>query len=249
MRKTLLSLALLFSAQNLFGAYEVKIAVYKDHANLMTYISKISEESYRKNIRIEEKNNLHYATSTLYENETEVNKALSAYKKVFPDAFIVEVEKKMIVPVPTEAVAKTLVQTEEIMQTSMPTEVEVQTPEPMEKEQVPTFDAKMLLENKTVYICNERVSVGSKNEVVKMDFKKDYVIYSKLKRDVPPIQIPYTFDKDCVILPMSGIDFKYQIYQEGQDFLSAQSFIEDKKGHHLRYYFDEDLALEFAKRP
>ena len=53
-------------------------------------------KDYRKNILIEEKNHLHYVTSTLYESENEVNKALSAYKKVFPDAFIVEVEKKIM---------------------------------------------------------------------------------------------------------------------------------------------------------
>ena len=85
MSKILLLLLLLLPAQNLFGAYKIKIAVYKDHANLMTYVSKISEKEYRKNILIEEKNHLHYVTSILYENEKEVNKALSAYKKVFPD--------------------------------------------------------------------------------------------------------------------------------------------------------------------
>lgn len=196
----------------------------------MTYVAKIAEESYRKNILIEEKNHLHYVTSTLYESENEVNTALSAYKKVFPDAFIVEEEKKIIVPVQTEKV--------------------VQTPDPIENEQVPPFDAKMLLENKIIYICNERESLGAKKEVVKLDFKKEYAVYSKLNRDTPPIQIPYTFDQDCLILmlPMSGINFKYQIYQEGEDFLSAQSFLDDKEGKRLRYYFDEELALEFTKR-
>ena len=62
MNKILLLLALLLPAQNLFGAYKIKIAVYKDHANLMTYVSKISEKEYRKNILIEEKNHLHYVT-------------------------------------------------------------------------------------------------------------------------------------------------------------------------------------------
>ncbi len=81
-----------------------------------------------------------------------------------------------------------------------------------------------------------------------MDFKKEYVVYSKLNRNFPPIKIPYTFDQDYVILPMSGINFKYKISQEGQDFLFAQSFINDKEGHHFRYYFDEKLALEFARR-
>ena len=199
----------------------------------MTYISKIADADYRKNILIEEKNHLHYVTSTLYENENEASKALSAYKKVFPDAFMAEVEYEIIVPASTEA----------------PVQIsEPQSPEPIEKEQVNALDAKRLLENKTVYLCNEDGSKKAKKEVIQLDFKKEYVVYSKLSRNVPPIQIPYAFDQDRVILPMSGIDFKYKIYQESQDFLSAQSFTNDKEGHHFRYYFDEDLAFEFARR-
>ncbi len=204
------------------------MAVYKDHTNLMTYISKIADADYRKNIIIEEKNHLYYVTSTHYESKNEVNKALNVYKKVFPDAFIIKEEQKIIVPVATEVLAKT--------------------PEPIENEQENALNAKRLLENKTVYLCNENGSKKAKKQIVKMDFKNEYVMYSKLRRDVPPIQIPYTFDHDYVILPMSGIDFKYKIYQEGQDFLSAKSFTNDKEGNHFRYYFDEGLALEFARR-
>lgn len=214
----------------------------------MTYVSHISEASYRKNIIIEEKNHLHYVSSALYESEKEVNKALSAYVKVFPDAFIVEVEKQIIVSLSTEAMSQTHVSVEEVNQTLVPVEVVTQTPDPMEKEQDLVLDAKMLLENKTVYICNEGGFEGVKNEIVKMDFKKDYAVYSKLKRDIPPIHIPYTFDKDYVMLPMSGVNFKYRIYQEGQDFLSAQSFINGKKADTLRYYLDESAALEFVSK-
>jgi hypothetical protein len=345
---------LLLGAPNLFGDYQIKIAVYKDHANLMTYISKIPGKSYRKNIFIKKKNHLHYVTSGLYENKSQANNALTVYKKVFPDAFISEVKQqkavavvmvkeKITVPEAAAVVAKAPEPVEEVNQTLVPVEAVTQTPQPAEKEQltaldtfivagiqgkveplsteaekeevivpvsneviakipepmgekqpmipdtasvevtqekavvipteavkqesaVPvsteavsqtpepikdvqptTLDAKILLENKTVYICEEDGAAGTKKEVVKMDFKEDYVVYRKLKRDVPPIHIPYTFEQDCVIVPMSGINFKYQIYQEGQNFLSAQGFIEDKKGHKLRYYFDEDLALEFAR--
>ncbi len=254
MKKTFLLFTFLFAASNLFGAYQIKIAVYKDHANLMTYISKIADADYRKNILIEEKNHLHYVTSTLYENENESIKALSAYKKVFPDAFMVEVEQKIIVSASTEAPEQgkaVPVPAEEVEQKevlSVTTEAVAKRPEPIEKEQVNTLDAKRLLENKTVYLCNEDGSKKAKKEVIQLDFKKEYVVYSKLSRNVPPIQIPYAFDQDRVILPMSGIDFKYKIYQESQDFLSAQSFTNDKEGHHFRYYFDEDLAFEFARR-
>lgn len=233
MKQTFLLFTFLFASSDLFGAYKIKIAVYKDHSNLMTYISKIPEADYRKNILIEEKNNLHYVTSTLYESEDEVNKALNSYKKVFPDAFITEIAQEIILSAPTEAP----------VQTSDP-----QSTEPIEKEQVNALEAKILLENKTVYICNEDGSKKAQKEVIRLDFKKEYVLYSKLSRDVPPIEIPYTFDQDCVILPISGIDFKYKIYQEGHEFLSAQSFVNGKEGNHFRYYFDEDLAFKFTRR-
>jgi len=155
-----------------------------------------------------------------------------------PDAVIVEVEQKIIVPAPTEAVVQT-------SEAKMP---ESQSPEPIEKEQVASLDAKMLLENKTVYLCNEDGSVKAKKEVIRLDFKKEYVLYRKLSKDLPPIEIPYTFEQDWVILPMSGINFRYKISQEGQDFLSAQSFINDKEGNHFRYYFDKEQAFTFTKR-
>lgn len=190
----------------------------------MTYISKVPGKSYRKNIIIEEKNHLYYVSSMFYKSKNEVNKALSAYKKVFTDAFIEEIAKETVVVASAEAVVKA--------------------PEAVEK----AMDAKILLENKTVYICNENGSKKDKKEVIRLDFKKEYVLYSKLSRDVPPLEIPYTFDQDCVILPMSGIDFKYKIYAEGDDFLSTKSFINDKEGNTFRYYFDEDLAFKFTER-
>ena len=224
MKKTFLLVTFLFAASDLFGAYKVKIAVYKDHANLMTYISKIPGESYRKNIIIEEKNHLYYVSSTLYESKHEVNKALSAYKKVFPDAFIEEIAQETVVTASTEAVAKA--------------------PEPVEK----AIDSKILLENKTVYICNDNGSKKAQKEVIRLDFKKEYVLYTKLSKNVPPLEIPYSFEQDSVILPMSGIEFKYQIHAQGDEFLSAKSFINDKEGNHFRYYFDEDLAFKFTQR-
>lgn len=170
----------------------------------MTYLSKIPVKNYRKNIIIEKKNHLYYATSTLYESKNEVNKALSIYKKVFPDAFVVGVE------------------------------------------QVNALDAKHLLENKTVYLCKEARSKRSKKEMIRLDFTKEYVLYRKLSKAVPPLEIAYTFDKDSVILTMSGMQFRYLISKEEDGFLLAQSFINDKKGQSFRYYFDKNLALDFA---
>lgn len=234
---------MLLTASNLFGAYEIKIAKYKNHTYLMLEMAKIKASEYRKNIVIEKRNDFYYVTSTRYESENKVKKALGVYKKMFPDAFIAEVEvkseQKVIVVAPIEVAA-------EIPESKIP---EPQSPEPIKNEQLASLDAKQLLENKTVYICNENGSKKAQKEVIRLDFKKEYVIYTKLSKSVSPIEIPYTFDQDCVILPMSGIDFKYQIYKEEDAFLSAKSFTNDKEGNHFRYYFDEDMAFKFIRRP
>lgn len=218
MKNIFILFTFLFVTSNLFGAYNIKIAVYKNHANLMEYMKNIPGEAYRTNIHIEKKNNLYYVTSTIYESENDVKKALHAYKKCFPDAFIQKV-----------AVENTkMMKAEHIMEQEV-------------------LNAKKLLANKTVYVCNEHHDTTSKKEVVKLTFKKDYVLYSKLRRDIPPIKLPYTFDKKSILLSISRINFRYKIEDENKNYLSVQSFVNEKKGRKLRYYFDEILALKFTK--
>lgn len=212
--------ALFLGVPNLFGAFQLKLAVYKNYANFTKNISKVDREKYRKNILIEEKNNLYYITSILYEKEKDAKKALLAYKKVFADAFIAEVEQKKAVGEERLSKAKAVPDNE-----------------------VPLLDAKILLENKTVYICEEERVSGINSTIIRMDFKKEYVVYTKQKKGTLPLNIAYSFDKDRVVLPMSGVDFQYKIYKEGKDFLSVQGFINGKKSKIFRYYFDERAAL------
>ena len=208
----------------LFASYTIKIAVYKDEVNLMRFIAKIHEPKYRKNIRIKEKNHLHYVTSVPYLYEQEVNKALKAYKEVFPDAFVEEIA--------------TFSETNSTM-VIVSNVVEHKEPSPLE--------AKKLLANKTVYVCSPNYAKERNNAVVKLAFKETALLYSKLRRDIPPIELPYTFDKENISVTMSGIQFRYKIEKEEAEFLLVQSFVNDKKRDHLRYYFDENLALECAK--
>jgi len=217
----------------------------------MRFIAKIPEPKYRKNIRIEEKNHLHYVTSISYAYEKEVNKALRAYKKVFPDAFIEEVEEKetntTISPV---AVMKSVSVSKPALSETAPetlvAEPVVPVSEPIEAN---TLDAKALLEGKTVYLCKDHLVKHDKKEIIKLDFKAAYVLYSKRHRDTPPLKIPYTFEKDTVVLSLSGMQFTYQLLKEEEGFLLAQSYVNESKGQRFRFYFDENMAVDFSHTP
>jgi len=239
MKKVFLFCAFFLTTSLLFANYTVKIAVYKDQDNLMRFIAKIPEPQYRKNIQIEEKNHLHYVTSISYEYEKEVNKALRAYKKVFPDAFVEEVEEGNAASAPATVDKKVLL-TKPSLAKATPV---VPVAEPVEAKML---DAKQLLENKTVYLCKDHPLKDAKKEIIKLEFKAKYVLYSKRRRDTPPLQIPYTFDKNAVVLSLSGMQFKYQLLKEEEGFLLAQSYINESKGQQFRFYFDEDLAFEFV---
>lgn len=225
MKKTFFLFTLFFATSNLFAAYQVKIAVYKEHKNLKVNISKIASKKYRKDIIVKKKRHLYYVTSRVYGSKSESNKALAVYKKVFHDAFVADVKGKTVVATPLKVLAKT----------------------PKSKETKP-LDAKLILENKTVYICNVLPSKRSKKEMIKLDFKEAYVLYTKLSKNVAALEIPYTFDKDTVILSISGMSFKYKIYKEEDGFLEVKSFLNDKKGQDFRFYFDKNLALDFSSK-
>ena len=215
----------------------------------MLEIAKIKSSEYRKNIVIEKKDTFYYVTSVQYESESEAQKALHAYKKVFNDAFIEQEEGNVTVPLPVEEVSRKKEMLEEEAsknETNETVEKEELPQEAIENVALPIFNAKTLLENKTVYVCYEDGVQSAAKQIIRLDFKKEYVGYSKLINDIPPIDIPYIFDRDSVILTLSGINFTYQIYAQNKDFLSVKNLIAGKEGDTLRYYFDKALALAFV---
>lgn len=225
MKKIFIFCAFIFTFSPLLASYTVKIAVYKNHANLMKVIAKIPVTKYRKNIIIEKKRRLYYVISVPYIHKKEVYKALQAYKKVFPDAFVREVKAKNII--------------------TKPVKIENKVQKPIKSPTVPSLDAKQFLENKTVYLCKEEHSKQNKKEMIRLEFKENYVLYSKRSKNVAPLEIAYIFYKDSAILTLSGLSFKYRFVKEEEGFLLAESFINEKKGQGFRFYFDENLAHDF----
>lgn len=227
MKTKILFLTVLLAASNLFGAYEVKIAKYTNHTFLILAVSKIKESEYRKNIVIEKRNEFYYVTSVLYENQSEAQKALNAYRKIFKDAYI-----------------------QEDIKSQSPREVSVNTViTELEKPQAEKLcNAEELLENKTVYLCYENGSTSSQKRIIQMGFEGGYMEYLPLKSTYKPLKIPYIFKGDRVVFKMSGIEFVYQIYKQEKNFLFVKSFTNGKESSHaLRYFYEKEDAVEFLK--
>lgn len=227
MKKQIVFLTLFLAASNLFGAYEVKIAMYTNHDFLMAMVAKVKEAEYRKNIVIQKKHQSYYVTSSVYETKDKARKALSAYKKVFKDAFIQDViNQKPSTPVSTKTVSTDKKKTETQKRCS----------------------AEELLANKTVYLCYENGSTSSQKRIIQMDFEEEHMEYLPLKSTYDPLKISYTFKDDTVVLPISGLEFVHQIYKKEKNFLYVKSFTDGKESSYtLRYYFKKEDALEFLK--
>jgi len=227
MQKFLALLVISFYATTLFGAYDVKIGVYKNAKNLRANIAKIKSTKYRKSIVIEKKNRLYYAHAILPSSKDARN-ALHAYKRVFDDAFI----------------AKKQVQLKKrVKKASLKVTKKVQIPKKIQH-----INAKKLLANKTIYLCYEKGPKHLKDRVIQMIFEKEYVIYNPLKKMSSSVNMPYEFKDNNLILHLSDIKITHNVYKKAPNFLYAKSMIDGLVVNKLRYYFDESAALEFVKR-
>jgi len=213
----------------LFGAYDVKLGVYKNAKNVRENIAKIKYTKYRKQIIVEKKGRLHYVHAVIASNK-EARDALHVYRRVFKDAFISKT------PVVLKKKAK------KVKKVSLPRVKQVKKPEEIKQ----LCNVKELLVDKTVYVCYEKESSDVQKRVVQMRFGQKYVEYLPLQSESQPLKLQYAFEKDNVILPMSGLIVIHKIYKKEVNFLYVQSFINGKKAHVLRYYFDENAALAFV---
>ena len=237
MKKLLALLGILFYTTTLFGAYDVKIGVYKNAKNLRANIAKIKSTKYRKSIVIEKKNRLYYAHAVLPSNKDARN-ALHAYRQIFVDAFIAKEQvhikkrvKKSSPVVKKKRKEKTLV---------LKKKQEKQT-------KVEMINIQALLENRTMYLCYEKGPKHLKDRVVQMVFEKEYVIYNPLKKMSSPVNMPYEFKDNNLTLHLSDMKITHNVYKQAPNFLYAQSMIDGLVVNKLRYYFDESAALEFVK--
>jgi len=217
MQKFLALLVISFYATTLFGAYDVKIGVYKNAKNLRANIAKIKNTKYRKSIVIEKKNRLYYAHAILPSSKDARN-ALHAYKRVFNDAFISQKQ------VETKKVIKKI---------KIPKKIQ-------------TINAKELLMDKTIYACYEK-SDDINKRVVKIHFEKEHIVYTSLLNKNKPLNIKYIFNKENIILSLSGLEVRHKVYKKDENTLYLISFIEGKKISKLRYFFEKKDAMNFLK--
>ena len=215
----------------LFGAYDVKIGLYKSVKKLRVKIPKIKKAKYRNKI-VMTKTKDFYRVHAVFATKKEAKKALAVYKKVFKDAFIAKKQVRLVRPKHRQKVKPK--------------------PKPIDthqiKVQINILNAKTLLENKTVYLCYENGPKHLSDRVVKMVFHKAYMIYHPLKQTSTPVQWAYSFDKNRLILTLLDMQIVHETYKVHTDFISVQSKIDGKTFHKLRYYFDEAKALAFVAK-
>jgi len=112
-----------------------------------------------------------------------------------------------------------------------------------------TFDAKALLENKTVYLCYDKRKTFMKKRLMQMEFTPEVMLYKTLLNEEKPLKVPYHFDGENVVLKLSGFEFTHKIIDNNITFLHLKSFKEGVEGTTLRYYFDKKAALEYVQTP
>lgn len=218
----------------LFGAYDLKIGVYKNGINLQKTIAKIENREYRKNIIVDKKEELYYAHAIFIDKKKAEN-ALGVYTKVFKDAFIAKEE----IQLETKKIKK------EEKKNTQPKSKQIKIEKPLESSI--TIDTKTLLQNKTVYLCYDKFPTYFKNRVVKMIFSKEYIEYMPLDNSTQ-LDIEYIFKDDKVILNLPDMNITHTINAITKEYLSASNSEKGKIVYTLRYYFDEQNALDFVAK-
>ena len=241
MKKLLVLLIIFFYTSTLFGAYDVKLGVYKNAKNLRINIAKIKNSKYKKQIIIEKRGRLHYLHAVVDSNK-EARNALRAYKRVFKDAFISKQQvasRKKVKKVPS-VVAKL---EKPMVKAEITPKVKQEEPK-----SIVLIDAKALLADKTIYLCYENGPKHLQDRVVKMIFEKDYVTYNPLKKMSTPVKMPYTFTENNLTLELSGMNITHNLYNKDAQFIQAKSVIDGLVINKLRYYFDEAAAISFVSK-
>lgn len=263
MHRLIASLLLLSTV--LFGAYDIKIGVYKNEKNLRANIAKIKDAKYRKSIIVEKKRNLYYVHAVIDSNK-EAKNALRVYKRIFKDAFIAKKQvssrtqikkaratketkqespaKKVVKEASVKAIAKSVALTSVVKETVQNQTVEPAKPQVLKP--VERLNAKELLADKTMYMCYEEGPAHLEGRVVEMVFQKDGIVYNPLKKMTKPVTMPYSFKENNLTLELSGMKITHGLYKKGAKCLYAQSIVDGSAVNKLRYYFKKESAEAFV---
>lgn len=208
----------------LFGAYDIHLGVYKSKQKLHEEIVKIQDMKYRKHIDIFKFKHL-YRAHAVYNDKQSAIKALVRYKKVFSDAYIdkkhvKEQKKSKILTYAKKGYVRVHMQ---------------------------ILEAKTLLKNKTVYVCNVQGPKHLKERISKMVFSESFVMYHPLKQTSTPVKWSCTFIDNHIDFTLLGMKMKHTLYKRTEDYIAIESQVEGKDTHKMRYYFDKKKALSFVQ--
>jgi len=239
MNKLIILIVLLLNS-TLFAAYNVKIGVYKNAKNLRAKVSKIKSNKYRKKVLIEKKGRLYYAHAIVATSK-EARDALHAYRGVFEDAFIdkkqVQMKKKK-----RKKTSKPSKQKSTKSKSIKPKNKKV-------KKLKTKMNAHALLDGKTVYLCYDKSPKRLKDRVVKLVFSEKMLSYIPLGNNGTKLELGYGFNEDKLTLNLPDMNITHEINAIKEGYLEASNRVEGEKIYTLRYYFDEEDAWEFVKRP
>jgi len=215
----------------LFAGYDVKLGVYKNAKNLRANVAKIKSTKHRKNVLIEKRGPLYYAHA-IVASKQEAKTALREYKEVFSDAFIAKEQvrmkkKKKLKKVFNKTKKKTLKVNKKINK----------------------LNAGDLLQGKTVYLCYDKSPKRLKERVVKLVFSEKMLSYIPLDKNDTKLELGYSFEENKLTLNLPDMNITHEINAIKEGYLEASNRVEGKNIYTLRYYFDEEDAWEFVKRP
>ena len=206
----------------LFGAYDIKLGVFANVKNLRANIAKVRPVMFRHKIIVQKKNNLYYTHAIISGTDVQAAKALKSYSTIFPDAFIsgqVKEQYKKIRVMKKQRVLKKKV----------------------------LLDAGSLLQGKTIYLCYADGPSHLDNRIVAMTFNDKTITYTPLEKK-STVEIPYTIEKNKVLLHVSDTQMIHKVIDNRKTYLDVESYIGTKKMHHLRYYFIVKDAIEYLKK-
>jgi len=221
----------------LFGAYDIKLGVFKNVENLRVNIAKIKPYTFRKQIIVKNKKGFYYTYAIVKGNSIQAHKALRVYRRIFKDAFIAGKIKER------HKVKKKL-RKKKIKHVKKIKPIAKIVPAPVGTMKI--LDAKVLLKNKTVYLCYEDGPAHLEKRIVQMVFNENTISYMPLDKK-ETLEIDYTIKNNSVLLKLSDITMIHKVIEKKDTYLIVESYVSTKKMHTLRYYFNQEDALKFLK--
>lgn len=249
-----LIIALLFFLSATFASsYQVQLGSFTSYDTLAASISKIQEESYKGKLSIEQEGEMYYVYSREYKEQSEAQRALSAYREVFKDAFI----KKDGVDTRTkDSETLTIQEAEPAPESSLWKSVHTSSPRLHEPaKEMPKQQRKISfsqeLKRKVFYLCHEGSIKGRAKPVIKAVFNQKFITYSSEMMEIPPIITPYKLIKNDLHVTVGMFSVgstKSRLESVTDKYLRTINWADGKRVQSVRFYYNQRDAIAFAQR-